>query len=103
MFNIVSRVLPDLEITISDILANGVKKIESDINAAYTEVLTAKGNLIKSKNVYVLTLDNLLNKLKCINCSLVLYDEVPSYNEVSKDTLTANTYSRLQGCAFKRI
>jgi len=95
--------VPDLEITISNILANGVKKIESDINAKYTEVLTAKGNLIKSKNVYVLSLDNLLNKLKCINCSLVLYDEVPSYNEVSKDTLCGNTYSRYTGCAFKRI
>jgi len=96
-------IVPDLQITLKNVLVNGVKKIESDINAKYTEVLTAKGNLIKSKNVYFLSLDNQLNKLKCINCSLVLYDEVPSYNEVSKDTLTANTYSRYTGCAFKRI
>ena len=86
----------------NNILVNGIKKIESDIATTYTEILTAKGNLIKSKNVYFLSLDNLLNKLKCINCSLVLYDEIPSYTG-SDGALTANTYSRYTGCAFKRI
>jgi len=98
-----SLTVPDLQITLNNVLVNGVKKIESDIVTAYAEIQTAKGNLVKSKNVYVLDLNNQIDKLKCINCSLVLYDEIPSHNEVSKDTLTANTYSRYTGCAFKRI
>jgi len=95
--------VPDLQITLNNVLVDGVKKIESGIVTAYAEIQTVKGNLIKSKNVYVLDLNNQLDKLKCINCSLVLYDEIPSYNEVSKDTLNANTYSRISGCTFKRI
>ena len=84
-------------------LDKGIKNIENEILTSYADIIIAKGNLVTSKETFLLDLSNQVGKLKCMNCSLVLYDEIPSYNEVSKDTLGANTYSRLQGCAFKRI
>ena len=42
-------------------------------------------------------------KLKCMNMSLVLYDEVPEYTQASQDAIKGNTYSRLSNCQFKRI
>ena len=84
-------------------LDKGIKNIENEILTSYADIIIAKGNLVTSKETFLLDLNGQVNKLECINCSLVLYDEIPSYNEVSKDTLGANTYSRLQGCAFKRI
>ena len=94
---------PDLEIGLLYKLDKGIKNIENDILISYADITAAKKNLVTSKEIFLLDLNNQLNKLKCINCSFVLYDEIPSYNEVSKDTLGANTYSRLNGCAFKRI
>ena len=94
--------VPDLEITLLNKLDKGIKKFENEIVVTYTEISTAKAILVKTKNIYVLSLDNQLKKLKCINCSLVLYDEIPSYTG-SDGALTANTYSRYTGCAFKRI
>ena len=83
-------------------LDKGIKKFENEIVVTYTEISTAKAILVKTKNIYVLSLDNQLDKLRCINCSLVLYDEIPSYTGTD-GALTANTYSRYTGCAFKRI
>ena len=101
--NINNIATPDLEIGLLNKLDKGIKNIENDISISYADIIVAKGNLVTSKEIFLLDLSNQLDKLKCINCSLVLYDEIPSYNEVSKDTLSANTYSRLNGCAFKRI
>jgi hypothetical protein len=42
-------------------------------------------------------------KLKCMNMSLVLYDEVPEYTQASQDAIKGNTYSRNTNCQFKRI
>ena len=63
----------------------------------------AKNALHTTKTQYFLDLNTMPDKIKCFNCSLVLYDEIPEYSQASKDAIAGNTYSRINGCQFKRI
>ena len=98
-----SIVMPDLKITLKKVQEKGITKIENEITGKYTEIGTAKAALSSTKKTYYLDLNNQLDKLKCMNMSLVLYDEIPEYTQSSADAIKGNTYSRINGCQFKRI
>ena len=92
-----------LDVTIESDLYYGDKYLDTLLTSKYNEILTAKNNLVYKGKTYFLTLDNQLEKIKCMNMSLVLYDEVPEYVSSSGHAITGNTYSRLNGCQSKRI
>jgi len=102
---IVTASLPKakLDVTIESDLYYGDKYLDTLLTSKYNEILTAKNNLVYKGKTYFLTLDNQLEKIKCMNMSLVLYDEVPEYVSSSGHAITGNTYSRLNGCQSKRI
>lgn len=92
-----------LDITIKSDAYYGDKYLDTLLTSKYNEILTAKNNLVYKGKTYFLTLDNQLEKIKCMNMSLVLYDEIPEYVSSSGHSITGNTYSRLNGCQSKRI
>ena len=93
----------DLEIELVSKLDSGLENIKNEITTKNTQIYTAKSTLPLKKTTYVLDLDGQVNKLKCFNLSLILYDEVPEYASSSFDSIKGNTYSRLTGCQFRRI
>lgn len=95
--------MPDMKITLSKVLPKGIKQIDNEITAKYTEISDAKTALTSTNKTYILDLNDQLDKLKCMNMSMVLYDEIPEYTQASSDAIKGNTYSRLNGCQFKRI
>ena len=94
---------PKLKITLNDVVKNGIITLNSDINAKTTEILTSKASIPSKQRVYLVNLDSQQDKLKAMNMSLVLYDEIPEYTQSSADAIKGNTYSRINGCQFKRI
>ena len=101
--NIATLVLPDLKITLLSEQDKGIAKIDQEISDKYVDITNAKNALNTTKTQYYLDLDTMPDKIKCFNCSLVLYDEIPEYSQASKDAIAGNTYSRINGCQFKRI
>ena len=81
----------------------GIALIESEISSKYADIASAKSSLNSLKTPYYLDLDTMQDKFKCFNMSLVLYDEIPEYSQASNDAIVGNTYSRINGCQFKRI
>lgn len=94
---------PSLNIKIVEEPYYGQELLESLVQTKYNEVVLAKNSLKYIGKTYFLTLDDQLDKIKCMNMSLVLYDEVPEYVSSSYDAIRGNTYSRLSGCQSKRI
>jgi len=101
--DIATVILPDLKITLNKVEAKGIARIEQEILDKYVDIKNAKNALNSVKTLYHLDLDTMPDKIKCFNCSLVLYDEIPEYSQASKDAISGNTYSRINGCQFKRI
>jgi len=101
--NIATLVLPDLKITLLSQQDKGIARIEQEILDKYVDIKNAKNTLNSVKEYYHLDLNTMPDKIKCFNCSLVLYDEIPEYSQASKDAISGNTYSRINGCQFKRI
>lgn len=101
--DITGVILPDLKITLMKVEKKGILKIDDEITNKYVEIKNAKNALNTVKTQYYLDLDGMQDKIKCFNCSLVLYDEIPEYSQASKDAISGNTYSRINGCQFKRI
>lgn len=93
---------PKLKITLKKVV-NGILKLGNDITTKEAEVLTLKSTIPETKRRYLTDLNSQQNKLKAMNMSLVLYDEVPEYTQASSDAIKGNTYSRYNGCQFKRI
>ena len=97
--------LPDVFITLQEgPIKQGVNVVQSLVDTKVKEVETAKNALIPVTKTYLTNLGpKQLDKLKCMNLRLVLYDEIPQYIQASGDAITGNTYSRLNACQHKRI
>ncbi len=100
-----SQAAPDLIIEVQE------DAIEKSIGTLDTEIQTTRADIIVKKNALITTTSTQFTslstyqekKLKTMNMSLVLYDEVPEYAQASQDAIKGNTYSRIQNCQFKRI
>jgi hypothetical protein len=101
--DITTVTLPDLKITLEKVEKKGITLIENEITSKYGDIASAKSSLNSIKTKYYLDLNTMQDKFKCFNMSLVLYDEIPEYSQSSKDAIVGNTYSRINGCQFKRI
>ena len=93
-----------LEITLTDEPYRSKLSINTDYQAQEVIVNAKKDLLVDTTAILVSNIGKYQEqKLKCMNMSLVLYDEVPEYTQASQDAIKANTYSRLSNCQFKRI
>ena len=96
---------PDIEIEIAE------NPIDESLSQLDAKINLERGNVVTTKNALVTTLSTKVTslskyqekKLRNMNMSLVLYDEIPEYTQASQDAIKGNTYSRIQNCQFKRI
>tara|TARA_R100000951_G_scaffold94688_1_gene83497 strand:+ start:3628 stop:6315 length:2688 start_codon:yes stop_codon:yes gene_type:complete len=99
-----AQTTPVLNVTLNEDPINGLALIQSDLASAQADLDAAKGTLIPSTGQYQPTFGPAQKqKMRTMNMSLVLYDEVPEYTQASQDAIKGNTYSRIQNCQFKRI
>jgi hypothetical protein len=96
-----SSLFPTIEIQLTEILVSSIYANTQAVATAHTEMLDAK-KLVQNTNSTSVTEIN-TNKLRNLNMSLVLYDEIPEYTQASKDAIVGNTYSRIMNNQFKRI
>lgn len=95
---------PVLNVTLKEDPINGLALIQSEMASAQADLDTAKGSLIPSTGQYQPTFGPAQKqKMRTMNMSMILYDEVPEYTQASQDAIKGNTYSRIQNCQFKRI
>jgi hypothetical protein len=92
---------PTIDIELTEILVSSINTNNIAVATAHTEMLDAK-KLVQNTNSTSITEIN-TNKLRNLNMSLVLYDEIPEYTQASKDAIVGNTYSRIMNNQFKRI
>lgn len=99
-----SQTKPTLQITLNENPIQGLGSIGVELTTAQNELDTAKASIAPSSNHYKTTFGaDQVKKMKNMNMTMVLYDEVDEYNQASQDAIKGNTYSRLQNCQFKRI
>ena len=96
-----SALFPTIDIELTEILVSSINTNSIAVATAHTEMLDAK-KLVQNTNSTSITEIN-TNKLRNLNMSLVLYDEIPEYTQASKDAIVGNTYSRIMNNQFKRI
>ena len=102
--DIAAQSTPVLNVTLNEDPINGLALIRSEMATAQADLDAAKGSLIPSTAQYQPTFGPAQKqKMRTMNMSLVLYDEVPEYTQASLDAIKGNTYSRIQNCQFKRI
>ena len=102
--DIAAQSTPVLNVTLNEDPINGLALIQSEMATAQADLDAAKGTLIPSTAQYQPTFGpTQKQKMRTMNMSLVLYDEVPEYTQASQDAIKGNTYSRIQNCQFKRI
>lgn len=95
---------PDLKVLLLDDDVRSINSINTDLTSKYTEIETKQGLLTYVTRLYIQRLEaSQVDKMKCMNMSIVLYDEVPEYRNTNSHHITGNTYSRLNNCQFKRI
>jgi hypothetical protein len=95
---------PDLKVLLLDDDVRSINSINTDLTSKYTEIETKQGLLTYVTRLYIQRLEaSQVDKMKCMNMSIVLYDEVPEYSNTNSHHITGNTYSRLNNCQFKRI
>ena len=82
-------------------LVSSIQSNKIAVDTAYAELITSKTAVVKSNDTAVTSIDQ--DKLKNLNMTLVLYDEIPEYKQASGDAIVGNTYSRLVNNQFKRI
>ena len=93
-----------LEITLTDKPYRSKLSINNDYQAQEIIVNQKKELLVNTTRMLTSSIGPYQEqKLKCMNMSLVLYDEVPEYTQSSTDAIKGNTYSRNTNCQFKRI
>merc|ERR1711966_382468 len=96
-----AQTTPVLNVTLNEDPINGLALIQSDLASAQADLDAAKGTLIPSTGQYQPTFGPAQKqKMRTMNMSLVLYDEVPEYTQASQDAIKGNTYSRIQNCQF---
>jgi hypothetical protein len=96
-----SALFPTIEIELTEILVSSIFANTQAVATAHTEMLDAKKLVQNTNSTSITVIDE--NKLKNLNMSLVLYDEIPEYTQASKDAIVGNTYSRIMNNQFKRI
>ena len=96
-----SALFPEIEITLTERLVSSIQSNKIAVDTAYAELITSKTAVVKSNDTAVTSIDQ--DKLKNLNMTLVLYDEIPEYKQASGDAIVGNTYSRLVNNQFKRI
>ena len=102
--DVTTYVTPELEIELGNDSVRGIGLINSDIDIQRADVQAKKNALIPVRKRWFTSFGDLQRqKMKCMNMSLVLYDEIPEYTQASQDAIKGNTYSRIQNCQFKRI
>lgn len=103
---VLSSSLPkvSMSVKLEDDWIYSTQYVDELLKNKYIDITNAKNSLVYKGRKYILELDDYQkNKMKCMNMSLVLYDEVPEYVSSSYDGIRGNTYSRLSGCQSKRI
>ena len=102
--DVAAQSTPVLNVTLKEDPINGLALIQSEMASAQADLDTAKGSLIPSTGQYQPTFGPAQKqKMRTMNMSMILYDEVPEYTQASQDAIKGNTYSRIQNCQFKRI
>jgi len=96
-----SALFPTIAIELTEIPVSSIQANKTAVATAHTEMMDAK-KLVQNTNSTSVSVIN-ETKLKNLNMSLVLYDEIPEYTQASKDAIVGNTYSRLVNNQFKRI
>ena len=96
-----SALFPTIEFELTEILVSSINTNNTAVATAHTEMLDAK-KLVQNTNSTSVSEIN-TDKLRNLNMSLVLYDEIPEYTQASKDAIVGNTYSRIMNNQFKRI
>ena len=96
---------PGIEIVINgDQVENSVSVLDASIIAKRADIIVKKNALVNTTTTQLTSLSSYqTQKLKSMNMSMVLYDEIPEYTQASQDAIKGNTYSRIQNCQFKRI
>ena len=101
---ITATATPDLKVMSLDDDVRSINSINTDLTSKYTEIETKQNLLTYISRLYIQRLEaSQVDKMKCMNMSIVLYDEVPEYSNTNSHHITGNTYSRLNNCQFKRI
>lgn len=95
---------PDLNVTLVENFVRGLGLIRTELVNKQADLDAAKEVLGNFKSSYQTTFGPAQKqKMRTMNMSMVLYDEVPEYTQASQDAIKGNTYSRVQNCQFKRI
>ena len=99
-----SQTIPALEITLQEDPIRSKLSINSDLKAQDILVNQKKDLVVNTTRLLTSSIGPYQEqKLKSMNMSLVLYDEVPEYSQSSTDAIKGNTYSQLNTPQFKRI
>lgn len=101
---VTATVTPDLKVLLLEDDVRSINSINTDLTAKYTEIEAKQNLLTYVTRLYIQRLEaSQVDKMKCMNMSIILYDEVPEYSNNNSHHITGNTYSRLNNCQFKRI
>jgi hypothetical protein len=101
---VTSTTTPDLKVLLLEDDVRSINSINTDLTAKYAEIETKQNLLTYVTRLYIQRLEaSQVDKMKCMNMSIILYDEVPEYSNTNSHHITGNTYSRLNNCQFKRI
>ena len=101
---ITATATPNLKVLLLEDDVRSINSINTDLTSKYTEIETKQNLLTYISRLYIQRLEaSQVDKMKCMNMSIILYDEVPEYINNNKDVYSGNTYSRLNNCQFKRI
>ena len=96
-----TALFPSIEIELTENLTSSIESNNIVVSTAYNDVLIAKSLVSNTSESSITEIDQ--TKLKNLNMTLVLYDEIPEYTQASADAIIGNTYSRLVNNQFKRI
>jgi len=101
-FTYASTDLPNIEIEVTNKYETGLTASELLYKTSLASAETLRNALVTTPAASV-KLDDMYSKLKGMNVSLVLYDEIDEIKQASSGAINGNTYSRLNACQFKRI
>jgi hypothetical protein len=96
-----TALFPSIEIELTENLTSSIESNNIVVSTAYNDVLNAKSLVSNTTESSITEINQ--TKLKNLNMTLVLYDEIPEYKQASGDAIVGNTYSRLVNNQFKRI
>ncbi len=89
---------------VEDAIEKSIDTLDAEIKTKRETVINTKNALVPINKKYITSISKFQkDKIKCMHMSMILYDEIPEYTQSSYDAITANTYSRIMNCQFKRI